>query len=255
MPPIQLPTTTTMPNDIQVISPHRDDAALSLCLAILQWLRDGRTVRMINCFTRSSFSIDHRAGDIDAVSAVRLREDRAFLELLGPRATMTDLGHADYIDRPGWTPQRPTIQDAPLDDNDRREIDALATSLADHLGPGPLLVPSCSGPHRDHLIAVHATQQARAAQPVAVYDDQPYTVNSGRPAAEARVRDFAKRFGLTFSPHQLGDPTDLPTKRAALDAYPSQLDADLIGKVMHDSQRGERVWCDDAAAALLGSPG
>jgi len=36
---------------ITVLSPHRDDAAFSVGLAIAEWLNAGYAVEVVNCFT------------------------------------------------------------------------------------------------------------------------------------------------------------------------------------------------------------
>lgn len=241
------------PSGLQIISPHRDDAALSLGLAITGWLRGGLDLCIFNCFTRSSFVLYHDGRDIDRASKVRRREDEAFQALLSPGLEMVDLGHTDYPDRTPATPKRMTVEDRPLDVDEEREADALAESLAPHLGPGPVLVPSCSGPHRDHLVSVHAVHRAWRGQAVVVYDDIPYTLDKGLDVAEGRARRFAELFGMVFEPVHLGSPVDLPLKRAGLEVYRSQLWPDLIERVVADSaDRGERVWCTRETRALLG---
>ena len=68
-----------------VLSPHRDDAAFSLGLAVDSWLAAGHSVSVLNFFTQSAYApysdveTLHANDRVSFVSAVRRREDVAIL--------------------------------------------------------------------------------------------------------------------------------------------------------------------------------
>src|SRR5277367_7138539 len=70
---------------ILILSPHRDDAAFSLSLAITNWLTARHSVTLLNVFTRSRYApysdaaFVHENDELSYVSAMRLREDEHFL--------------------------------------------------------------------------------------------------------------------------------------------------------------------------------
>ena len=70
---------------ILVLSPHRDDAAFSLSIAITNWLTARHSVTVLNVFTRSRYApfsdaaFVHENDELSYVSAMRLREDEYFL--------------------------------------------------------------------------------------------------------------------------------------------------------------------------------
>src|ERR1700744_1500430 len=70
---------------ILILSPHRDDAAFSLSIAITNWLVARHNVTIFNVFTRSRYApysdagFVHENDQISYVSAMRLREDELFV--------------------------------------------------------------------------------------------------------------------------------------------------------------------------------
>ena len=70
---------------ILILSPHRDDAAFSLSIAITNWLTARHTVTILNVFTRSRHApysdagFVHENDELSYVSAMRLREDEHFV--------------------------------------------------------------------------------------------------------------------------------------------------------------------------------
>ena len=82
---------------IVVVSPHRDDAAFSVGLAIDAWLAARQAVDVLCCFTRSSsapFSDAdslHPNDRLSYVTAVRAREDLAWSKMYRGALSLTDL--------------------------------------------------------------------------------------------------------------------------------------------------------------------
>ena len=86
---------------ILILSPHRDDAAFSLGLAIDTWLAAGHRVQVLNFFTQSLYAPYsdaeslHQNDRVSFVSAVRRREDIAWNKLLRDRLEFHDLDLQD----------------------------------------------------------------------------------------------------------------------------------------------------------------
>ena len=190
-----------------VLSPHLDDAALSLGAAIGAWSRAGAEVRVVTVLAgRPDSTIP--AGPWDAASgfategeATRARrlEDRSACATLG--ATTVWLDHADeQYDRGG------------TDDEIWPEI------LDGVGGASTVLAPGFPLSHRDHAwLALLTLARRDPAWRVGLYVEQPYAIGAGRP------RDHRGRLGF--------EPTFVPirsswrhrrAKRRALEAYGSQ---------------------------------
>jgi LmbE family N-acetylglucosaminyl deacetylase len=82
---------------IVVVSPHQDDAAFSLSLAIGAWLERGHAVEVVNCFTRSEHapfsdvSSVHANDRMTYVTAVRAKEDESWRKQIGAGAKRLSL--------------------------------------------------------------------------------------------------------------------------------------------------------------------
>ena len=165
---------------IVVLSPHLDDALLSLGAAIAGWSRAGAAVRVLTVLAGRPGS-DAPAGPWDAASgfategaatAARREEDRSASAIVG--ATPVWLDHADvqYGRETGddeiWDEVRTAVDDA--------------TAV---LSPGfPLL-------HPDHeWLGLLAVSRRDPRWRFGLYVEQPYAIGSGRP------RDHRGRIGV-----------------------------------------------------------
>src|SRR5689334_18317690 len=80
---------------LTVLSPHQDDAGLSLAMTIRAASRRGIRIRIVNCFTISTYAPHSDARTADAVGAVRVAEDREFAARIGDGIEVVDLGLED----------------------------------------------------------------------------------------------------------------------------------------------------------------
>ncbi len=241
---------------IVIVSPHRDDAAFSLGLAIRAWLADGHTVQVVNCFTRSDYAPYSDAASLHAndrmtyVSALRLREDTAWQRTLNANAKkllLTDLNLKD-------APRRLRISADevcgltvdPADKALLRIRKALTAIKSD-----ALLIPLALGGHVDHVTARDAAMGCLpAGVPCAFYEDLPY---AARPGAAERIGDDVTALGAAISDGFASAPGDVAaavsSKRRMAECYDSQIDSDVTEQIARFCERydgRERVWGDAA---------
>ncbi len=82
---------------VTVLSPHRDDAAFSLCLALSRWPELNVPVTVVNFFTISGYAPHSASTEIADVSSLREREDQEALASIHPAIHVESL---DLLDAP-----------------------------------------------------------------------------------------------------------------------------------------------------------
>jgi LmbE family N-acetylglucosaminyl deacetylase len=219
-----------------VLSPHLDDAALSLGGSIARFTAAGERVLVITVAAGSpspgsalgSFAESlHQAwgvGSVDVV-ALRRREDEAAMAILGAEALRLERLDAVYR-----LPQRYDTEAALLGEpalEDRLGLD-LALDLAAILDASPravILAPLAVGGHVDHRV-VHdvALELWRSGRELCFYEDFPY---AARPLS---VEERRAAIGVDLEPVTLDIAATLERKVAAVLAYESQIDV-LFGGI------------------------
>ncbi len=241
-----------------IVSPHRDDAAFSLGLAVTSWLRAGHRVQILNCFTRSDYAPYSDADSLHAndrvsfVSAIRKREDAAWNKRLGGRLQFTDL---DLLDAPLRlacpVEEAFTASLRPGDRAVARVAGAIAKMARASADLG-FLLPLAVGGHIDHRVVRAAGLEALtgSALPVAFYEDLPYAVC---PEFAGDVEESARTTELALRPVPAGPREELDSavsqKRRVAECYDSQIDSDVAGQIAgfcrHYDGR-ERLWANPA---------
>lgn len=242
-----------------VLSPHLDDAALSLGAAIHHWSRSGDDVLVVNVCAGSPdlarysrFATElHKRWGLSAHEAVaqRRREDRRALALLGARGRY--LPELDAIYRAGkggrWLYPSGEAIFGQLHREERALDDALAhrlRTLALQWSADRVYAPLSIGDHVDH-VRVRAAAEAADLQ-LAYYEDYPYA------SREPHTDDWRGRAtGLTRRSLRCAQ-IDLAAKRSAIVAYVSQIsslwpsladfDQDLTTFHKHGAHLGEWLW-------------
>ena len=194
---------------IVVVSPHSDDAVLSLGAAIASWVRRGAVVELLTVLAldpesgASAGGWDGRAGfATEGEAAARRRdEDRRACAVLGASPSWLPFGSVDY-ERHG-------------DEDDVRA--AVGTALA---GADAVLLPGSPLTHPDHGWLVRALVEM-SLPPVGLYAEQPYT----RKAADAPASPSWLEDALGSAGFEPADPglRDRLAKRRAIRQYASQL--------------------------------
>jgi LmbE family N-acetylglucosaminyl deacetylase len=239
---------------IVIVSPHRDDAAFALALAVGTWIEAGHKVSVLNCFSRSE---EVRFSDADSVhandrmsfvTALRGREDEVWRRQYGSALTLVDLNMKDA----------PLRLHCPMDEvygltvNPNDKALTKIQKAIERVGPGAVVFPLGLGAHIDHLTARQAAIGiAGTAVRCAFYEDMPFAL--GLEAIDEQVREFAREWNVPLTPVFAGEPVDEATavarKRRAILCYDSQVD-DAEVKQMAESckvyEGRERLWANAA---------
>jgi LmbE family N-acetylglucosaminyl deacetylase len=154
-----------------ILSPHHDDAALSLGLTLLEAAQRGTSVHVLNAFTVSSHCPGRDAQGVSDVSSLRAEEDATFVAQL-PGGVAGDLGRRDASLR-GYDGVR-CVRRRALDASERAEVLDLALQLRPWQGHDVYFVPLGLGDHIDHRVARVAAERAWAGAEIRYYEDLPY---------------------------------------------------------------------------------
>ncbi|MBU1239722.1 PIG-L family deacetylase [Myxococcota bacterium] len=155
-----------MSRNILIISPHLDDAALSLSQHILYWLAKGDTVTIATLFTRGSVEQQtlytaRKAEDLEA--AAKLGATSIYLNFLD--APFRFLEPISYTNILSW-PTQPSIEEAVMKE--------LTTILHSHQFD-TILAPLGVGNHVDHRVAFNAAHALSYKQTL-YYEERPYAI-------------------------------------------------------------------------------
>jgi LmbE family N-acetylglucosaminyl deacetylase len=209
---------------VVVLSPHLDDAVLSLGAAIATWTLAGAEVLVLTVMagrpeaTGPAGQWDTKSGYASEGEAARARreEDRSACAILGAAPVWLDYGDSQY----GRGADDGQIWDAVLDG----------------VGDAPtVLAPGFPLSHPDHeWLGLLAFARRDPAWRFGLYVEQPYAIGSGRP------RDLRDRFGADLA--FVGVPAPWRgrrRKRRALLAYRSQHAqlAEVVSGTWGDLQR------------------
>jgi LmbE family N-acetylglucosaminyl deacetylase len=244
---------------IVVVSPHRDDAALSLGLTIQAWLAARHTVTVVNCFTRTVYAPFSDAQSLHAndrmsyVTALRLREDEVWQRLSGRGLTFVDLRLKDApirlrcaVDDVCQTPVNP--EDKAIE-KIRKALSALTIDA--------LVLPLAFGDHVDHLTARDAAIACSTDRlPTAFYEDLPYFAGD---VDLLNIDARAKEMGGSLAPVLLpeyGSKSETDSMEEAVAkklrialCYDSQIDDATARSVAEFSRHyggRERIWVNPA---------
>ena len=260
--------------NILILSPHRDDAAFSLSLAIQSWLTAGHNLTLMNVFTRSLYApfsdagFVHENDRLSYVSAMRLREDELFLQRMTeglPRIRkgqlhMVDLNLKDApirlrtpVDRLCETPINP---EDPAIEKIRKAL--ARQSEAGHMQA--LALPLALGNHVDHLTVREAALPMTPAMPSAFYEDLPYVTRPTATTDLDHTLAITSRIGEPLTPvlAQTSAPMEqaIARKRHLALGYASQIDkeaAELIAAYAASYNGAERLWANQPWLAAFAS--
>ncbi|MCA9296236.1 MAG: PIG-L family deacetylase [Phycisphaerales bacterium] len=272
---------------LNIVSPHRDDAAFTDGLLMLHWLREGGTVRIINVFTESDFSHWNlkewtpdaltrawlrlhgpRRDGVRAkivgkarrlvVSRLRRREDERMMAALcagEARASMLDLHWRDACRR---IPCRlKDILNPSMWNDDRvREASELSNQLRTLLAGEPVVAPLSVGGHIDHRVVTAACVKLRDVCPLAFGVDLPYATQADPAEIDAQRDTVSAELGVDLESFRVDAPSDAAgaaTHRAMVSAYASQIVPAQVEQMLSYLADGEVCWTTPAFRALCHS--
>jgi LmbE family N-acetylglucosaminyl deacetylase len=245
---------------IVVLSPHREDAAFSLSLAIETWLARGHAVEVVNCFTRSEHAPYSDVGSVHAndrmtyVTALRLKEEESWRKQYGAaqkRLTLKDLNVKDA----------PLRMHCALD-----EVASVAVNPADKAmgkiqkaleAASAIVLPLALGSHVDHrTVQQAALPLLTAALPCAFYEDLPEALGLGEEAIAQAAREADPELAPAFASEVGEVDAAIKRKRRLALCYDSQIEdalADRMAGFCAQHLGRERLWANAAwrASELL----
>jgi LmbE family N-acetylglucosaminyl deacetylase len=267
-----LNSTTGAHLKILILSPHRDDAAFSLSIAITAWLKSRHAVTILNVFTRSRYApysdaaFVHENDELSYVSAMRLREDEHFLRRITqnlPKGLKSNLHMHDLHLKDAPIRLRIPLEelsDTPVNPTDPaiEKIRKALTRQSEARAMEALVLPAALGDHVDHLTVREAAMPFTTGIPAAFYEDLPYATTHPSAATdlEALLEAAANR-NEPLSPVLYQIDSAIEYKRRLVLGYASQIDDEagtLISNFATRYNGGERLWANhawlDAVATL-----
>jgi LmbE family N-acetylglucosaminyl deacetylase len=233
-----------------VISPHSDDAALSIG-GTLAGLADSVEISLLTMIgpSRCAGTCAPLYGDIETVTHIRTKEDDLYGEFIGAKVECANIQDVEmYVDTNGsrWAER---IMETPDDVRLKLYVSGLKTYFETHR-PDVILAPLAVGAHGDHA-ATHLAlwsllpellKKAPATR-VLFYEDLPYC-QYDQPALVKRLKDFNHLKPVTIT-------IDATQKAKGVSIYRSQyVAADIAWDILEyaaklSAKEGvyvERLW-------------
>lgn len=158
--------------NVTILSPHLDDAALSLCDHILKLTSSGFKVTVINIFT--SFS----QGD-KSTTRLRVKEDAAAMSQLGVKIKnlgFTDAGFRKVGHQSVYPDFRHIFMSHPHQ-LDSQVVPQLVKRLSTFPSPSRVYLPFGLGGHVDHILTRQAGETVYPNSQINYYLEAPYFLN------------------------------------------------------------------------------
>jgi LmbE family N-acetylglucosaminyl deacetylase len=225
---------------LTVVSPHRDDAALSAAATLDILCRRGATVTVVSCYTESAWApFLPPSRTVEEITRVREAEDECYVQRLGGRARALGL---DLLDAPLRRPGRGVFERS--DEQETADAEALVVALRPHLSRDAVLFPLALGGHVDHRVARAAALGICRGVPLAFYEDVPYAFRCERPEVAAEVATLERQLECRLYPVRVLHPDGLAIWRRAARCYPSQFSREYVAKMLWVlvNRGGERLW-------------
>lgn len=227
---------------VTVVSPHFDDAPLSLGQSMLDGSLARCRVRVEVLFGRSSYTrwVHPRRSRAAAISLWRRGEEALAQVRFGYRTRIHGL--EDVVLRTGELDPG-VIRDAGTDLAKNPLVDDLVARVRRIRGRGGLvLLPAGLGDHLDHRLVAEAGRRLALEHDdlIGFYEDRPYA--SALESEE--IGSQVGRLGLDLAPIEVSPPISQSLHRWLRRCYPSQIDEQFDGWLARDREVGavERVW-------------
>lgn len=234
-----------MGESIIVLSPHSDDAALSVPSTIRLLQQRGCEITVLTCFSRSNWAPERQdLQDIESISAVRIAEDQQFAAAAGSHTRVVPLGFNDFpIRRPADT--SPIL---PGESPEGRLVNDLIAAIRPFVSTAQMvLAPLGLGSHLDHCVVTAASLLLPCPELLAFYEDIPYRLHLNGDQLNERVSSMASRLRVALHPFFVQRDEQLESWYHAMSCYPSQFspaDIERLGNRLCSSP-GECLWIAD----------
>lgn len=231
---------------VAIVSPHLDDACFSLGLTVELWASGGFSVKIINCYTISNYAPNCSHADAEAITKIRVEEDREFARRVGVHPTI----NLERLDAPLRLHCEPdaVCTERVLNEGDRSEIHELSQLLRPLLRQSCVVAPLSVGNHIDHRLSHLATIEAVPPDhPLGFYEDLPYSAGLDENGIESAVLTASRNCGRDLRAYITRHPDAALTKRDLICVFCSQFaQEDCLAMVEHAERYGggERLWVD-----------
>ncbi len=224
---------------ITIISPHQDDAALSLGSFIFH--RKESSINIVNCYTVSEYSPFYKGVNRAGVMKKRRKEDAAF----GNHTPINNIRfiNLDEPDGPIRLNERnmdALLAERPLNDLDKSHLSSLRQGMAEHI-KGLLLLPLGVGGHIDHNLACLAgLSLIKGNSSIAFYLDVPYWLRTSIRKIQERIQYIESLAAISLTPYI--DPfREIWDKRLLSQIYSSQITVREVLQIINAPFMGEII--------------
>jgi LmbE family N-acetylglucosaminyl deacetylase len=206
-----------------ILSPHSDDAALSLAVAIRSGILPG-PITIVTVFSSSGFSSSSDLS-IESTTQMRLEEDTDFAQIFG--VSLVSLG---LWDAPLRTSARDVFDSTlRLDGKDISQVSRLVGAIIGDSKDRIVILPAGIGSHIDHRVVAALDQMPFSR--VYRYADQPYAI---------RDPNWIKRHRIAPVWVACASAENVALKMSAAACYPSQPAASRLVEDLQGA-RNDRV--------------
>ena len=216
---------------ITILSPHQDDAALSLGRFIAGRDPERFQTTILNCFTVTDYSPYREAHGITEVSKIRVGEDKLFCKQTGIcNIKVVNLGEDDSLIRLNEYNLDEILRSRPLNTEDQAHIASLQAKVSRHVR-GIMFVPVAIGHHIDHILTHLVGISCNIPRSrLNFYLDVPYWIRENARAVRHRIKELQDTLGYRLYPYIDQTPVAFE-KRSLSSIYASQIaqgEADAI---------------------------
>lgn len=235
MPGVSIVTKET----ITIISPHQDDAALSLGNFI--FCHKETSIIIINCYTMSEYSPFCGGLNREGVMKKRSKEDAVF----GNHIQMDSNNFVNLDEPDGPIRLNTRNMDALLTERELTDIDlmhlySLRQGMVGHLN-GLLILPLGIGGHIDHNLACLAgLSLIKEYSSIAFYLDVPYWFRTSFEKIQERIRYVESLLGISLTPH-IDQSTEKWDKKLLSRIYSSQITEKEVLQIVSAPFMGEII--------------
>jgi LmbE family N-acetylglucosaminyl deacetylase len=231
---------------IIVVSPHSDDAALSLPAVLTHLHRKGMESTIVTCFSVSAFAPYADMHTVSYVTELRKAEDVRYASTLGLSCRVVWLGCKD-------APLRGVheiFRERDLTREDRACAVRMSPRIESMLSSScAIFLPLGLGAHVDHIIACEAGLSLAAAgsHDMLFYEDMPYLIGLDERKLRQRATKLARILRGQMSAIRCSGAAVLGLKAEAASCYPSQFHRQQILEYLSPETRcrrcrSERIW-------------
>ncbi len=208
---------------ITILSPHQDDAALSLGRFIAGRNPERFQTTILNCFTVTDYSPYREAHGISEVSSIRAGEDELFCEQTEIcNIEVVNLGEEDSLIRLNEYDLDEILRLRPLNTEDQAHLASLQEKVSRY-ARGIMFVPVAIGHHIDHILTHLAGISCNIPRSrLNFYLDVPYWIRDEAKAVHHRIQELQDTLGYCLNPYVDQAPVVFD-KRSLSSIYASQI--------------------------------